>query len=179
VLTASKARPFAAACQQKGGTDCAAPRRVRPRPPHFPRRHPATERDWAGPGQQADTRFARIFAVSPVPLALIAEDGQILDINPALAQLLNRSPQQVTGRPMIDLTHPDDVEHTLAAVERVADGTHDVVEINKRITVAGARPLPVRVTLLLLDEPGGQRHRLAHVQDASAPAQPAKPGRFG
>ncbi len=131
---------------------------------------PAAQQDRAGPGQQADTRFARIFALSPVPLALIAEDGQILDVNPALAQLLNQPPQQVIGRPMIDLTHPDDVEHTLAAVEQVADGTQDVVEIDKRINVAGARPLPVRVTLLLLEEPGGQRHRLAHVQDASAPA---------
>ncbi len=52
---------------------------------------PAAEQDRAaGPGQQADTRFARIFALSPVPLALIAEDGRILDVNPALAQLLNR-----------------------------------------------------------------------------------------
>ncbi len=127
---------------------------------------PAAQQDRAGPGQQADTRFA----LSPVPLALIAEDGQILDVNPALAQLLNQPPQQVIGRPMIELTHPDDVEHTLAAVEQVADGTQDVVEIDKRINVAGARPLPVRVTLLLLEEPGGQRHRLAHVQDASAPA---------
>ncbi len=130
---------------------------------------PAAKQDRAGPGQRADTRFARIFAVSPVPLALIAEAGQILDVNPALAQLLNRPPQQLIGRPMIELTHPDDIEHTLAAVEQVADGTHDVVEIDKRINVAGARPLPVRVTLLLLEEPGGQRHRLAHVQDASAP----------
>ncbi len=131
---------------------------------------PAAQQDRAGPGQQADTRFARIFALSPVPLALIAEDGRILDVNPALAQLLNQPPRQVIGRPMIELTHPDDVEHTLAAVEQVADGTQDVVQIDKRINVAGARPLPVRVTLLLLEEPGGQRHRLAHVQDASAPA---------
>ncbi len=131
---------------------------------------PAAEQEWAGPGQQADTRFAQIFALSPVPLALIAEHGRILDVNPALAQLLNRTAQQLIGRPMIDVTHPDDVEHTLAAVDQVADGTHDVVQIDKRITVAGRRPLPVRVTLLLLEEPGGQRHRLAHVQDASAPA---------
>ncbi len=131
---------------------------------------PAAQQDRAGPGQQADTRFARIFALSPVPLALIAEDGRILDVNPALAQLLNRPSQQLIGRPMIDLTHPDDVEHTLAAVQQVTDGTQDVVQIDKRIDVAGARPLPVRVTLLLLEEPGGQRHRLAHVQNASAPA---------
>ncbi len=131
---------------------------------------PAAQQDRAGPGQQADTRFARIFALSPVPLALIAEDGLILDVNLALAQLLNRPPQQLIGRPMIDLTHPDDVEHTLAAVQQVTEGTHDVVEIDKRIDVAGAGPLPVRVTLLLLEEPGGQRHRLAHVQNASAPA---------
>ncbi len=66
---------------------------------------------------------------------------------------------------MIDFTHPDDVEHTLADGEQVADGELDTVEIDKRMRVAGRTALPVRVTLLLLEDPGGQRHHLAQIQD--------------
>jgi len=101
--------------------------------------------------RHADTRFARMFTVSPVPLALIAEDGQVLDANPALAQLLNRTPERIVGRKMIDFTHPDDDEHTLDAVKQVADDELDTVEIDKRMRAAGRTALPVRVTLLLLE----------------------------
>jgi len=57
----------------------------------------------------------------------------------------------------------------LDAVEQVVDGELDTVQIDKQMRVAGRTALPVRVTLLLLEEPGGQRHHLAQIQDLSPP----------
>jgi diguanylate cyclase (GGDEF)-like protein/PAS domain S-box-containing protein len=117
--------------------------------------------------QSIDGRFARVFAFSPVALALIAEDGEVLDANPALARLLDLTPDQIRGHRMVDFTHPEDKDEALAAVGEVADGNRESVQIEKRMHDRQGEQLPVRVTVLGLDEPGGASHRLAQIEDLS------------
>jgi diguanylate cyclase (GGDEF)-like protein/PAS domain S-box-containing protein len=53
---------------------------------------------------------ASVFANAPVGVALCTTDGIITDANPALGDLLGRTPDDLLGRSLFDLTHPDDVD---------------------------------------------------------------------
>ena len=84
--TRPEARPFAPPCPTEGSAPTAQPRGGTDRGRGADADAASDQQARAGDRQHADTRFARMFTVSPVPLALIAEDGQVLDANPALAQ---------------------------------------------------------------------------------------------
>jgi diguanylate cyclase (GGDEF)-like protein/PAS domain S-box-containing protein len=56
----------------------------------------------------ADRRSA--FANAPMGVALCTPSGVISDANLALGLLLGRPPEELLGRSMFDLTHPDDIE---------------------------------------------------------------------
>ncbi len=49
-------------------------------------------------------------------------DGRITAVNARYAELLGLSPREALGRSTADVTHPDDVEGTLAALRSVGDG---------------------------------------------------------
>jgi diguanylate cyclase (GGDEF)-like protein/PAS domain S-box-containing protein len=118
--------------------------------------------------ERLDTRFAKVFAFSPVALALIGEDGTVRDANPALSRLLDLPKERICGRRMEEFTHADDREDALATIAAVAAGERDSVELRKRMSGGDRRAVPVRVTVFRLEEPDGGQHRLAQVEDVSA-----------
>ncbi|MDQ1636287.1 MAG: hypothetical protein QOJ32_3096 [Frankiaceae bacterium] len=118
-------------------------------------------------GAEPGDRFSLLFRSLPLALALLDEDGKVLDVNPALTELLDAPVTELRGVPMIKLTHPADRPHVREAVSEVAGGKRDSVQMRKRLRVGGGPARSVRVTLLRLDEPNGAHHRLAQIEDLS------------
>lgn len=116
-------------------------------------------------GDRSEDRFSLLFRTLPLALVLLDEDGQVLDVNPALSELLDRPAAELRGIPMIQLTHPADRPRVREAVAEVVDGARDSVRMHKRLRVGDGPPTPVRVTLLRLEEPSGAHHRLAQIED--------------
>ncbi len=116
-------------------------------------------------GDRSEDRFSLLFRTLPLALVLLDEDGQVLDVNPALTELLDRPAAELRGIPMIQLTHPADRPRVREAVAEVVDGARDSVRMHKRLRVGDGPPTPVRVTLLRLEEPSGAHHRLAQIED--------------
>jgi PAS domain S-box-containing protein len=77
----------------------------------------------------------RLFNLSPDLIAVLGLDGRVRRGNPAFAHVLGWSDVEVLGRPLVDLTHPDDRKSVLAGVERLARG-EPVIDAEVR----GVRP---------------------------------------
>jgi diguanylate cyclase (GGDEF)-like protein/PAS domain S-box-containing protein len=67
-------------------------------------------------------RIARLFEMTSDLLATISLDGRFTLLNPAWEQLLGWAPEELRGRSMRELMHPEDAEQTLALMS--AEGGH-------------------------------------------------------
>jgi PAS domain S-box-containing protein len=110
-------------------------------------------------------RFSLVFESCPVGLALTAEDGRIVQANPALARLRGYDPEALAGRTLLSLTHPADRRASDRAGRSVMDGDREEVSLTKRYMRADGRPVDVRVTMIVLDDPGGEARKLTQVED--------------
>ena len=105
-------------------------------------------------GRQAgslDARAAHRFFELDLDLLCVAGfDGRFRRLNPAWTETLGHSREELLGRPFIDLVHPDDVDATLAELERLKDGHRTLRFENRYRTADGgyrtllwnARPFP-------------------------------------
>ncbi len=57
--------------------------------------------------RRSDRRFRAIYSQALSGIGLLERDGRFTDINPAMARLLGRSPQEVLGRALSDFAPPD------------------------------------------------------------------------
>lgn len=84
--------------------------------------------------QVSEQRFHAAFSHAAIGMALVAGDGRVLQVNPALCRLLGEREEQLVGRPFQDSVHPQDVD----GLERqwrgvlARDGTDATVELRCR-----------------------------------------------
>ncbi|HSP38332.1 MAG TPA: sensor domain-containing diguanylate cyclase [Frankiaceae bacterium] len=116
---------------------------------------------------RSEDRFATIFALCPVGLAVAGEDGYVVEANPALAHLLDLSPDEVIGRRLMDFTHPEDRSVSAEVTRAVLDGGRDKVTLEKRYITAQGAEVPVRLTMIALEEQDAEAHKLIQVEDLS------------
>jgi diguanylate cyclase (GGDEF)-like protein/PAS domain S-box-containing protein len=118
-------------------------------------------------GAPSSNRFSTIFTLCPVGLALTAEGGRVVEVNPALAATLGSEPEQIVGRRLLDFTHPDDRGTSSSLGQEVMSGDRPEVTLEKRYITTSGEIVPVRVTMISLDEPDGDAHKLVQVEDLS------------
>ncbi|MDP5184931.1 sensor domain-containing diguanylate cyclase [Blastococcus sp. BMG 814] len=98
----------------------------------------------AGALPPADRRS--VFANAPMGIALTTPAGLLVDVNPALAAMVGRSAEELHGRSVIDLVHPEGV---LAAQEAHATLTAQPdrpMRHETRLRRADGVDLPVQIT---------------------------------
>jgi diguanylate cyclase (GGDEF)-like protein/PAS domain S-box-containing protein len=99
-------------------------------------------------------------------MALVARDGRFALVNEALAELLGRTPAELLECAVADVTHPDDVAESVAAVRRMAAGELAEWNAEKRyVRPSGEVRWGGVRALLLHDADGAARHTLALVLD--------------
>ena len=76
-------------------------------------------------------RLAGIFESAPVGLSEIGPDGRFLRVNPELCRILGRKRGELLHLGVADVTHPDDLPASLAAVGRLLE-TGDPISLDKR-----------------------------------------------
>ncbi|WP_159756644.1 sensor histidine kinase [Sphingomonas sp. 8AM] len=76
-------------------------------------------------------RFAAIFDKAPVGLSVIAADGRFEHVNDELCRILRRSREELLALSVVDVTHPDDVPASRAALDEAARVTTPV-SLDKR-----------------------------------------------
>jgi len=76
--------------------------------------------------------YHSLFEHAGVGLLELTFDGRIRRINPNGAAFFGTSVEALTGRSVLDLTHPDDVERTLDTLQHVINATVPLVVLEKR-----------------------------------------------
>jgi diguanylate cyclase (GGDEF)-like protein/PAS domain S-box-containing protein len=76
----------------------------------------------AASGARADSRARRFFDLSQDMLCTLDPSGRIVEANDAWKQFLGYTPEELQGRRLLDLTHPDDREHAIAEAIAVFKG---------------------------------------------------------
>lgn len=100
--------------------------------------------------------FAAAFDASPVGLAQAdPATAVLLRVNPRMAAMLGRRPEDMVGRSLLDFTHPDDREANWAGFQRLATGELSTFQIEQRMLHAEGRSLWVLMAVnLIRDEDG-------------------------
>ncbi|MHB1924632.1 MAG: diguanylate cyclase domain-containing protein, partial [Acidimicrobiales bacterium] len=127
----------------------------------------------------SERRFAQAFETSPIGMAFSDSSGQAQQVNPALCRLVGRTREELLGRPLADLAHPEDNSHLARSLVDLASGlrsTHqgqhclagsdgDVLHVLLSSTTMGAGPeSPGRFFTQIVDvsEQYAINNRLAH-----------------
>ena len=81
----------------------------------------------------SDERFYQLFSHVGVGITLARRDGSLLDVNPGLSQMLGYSRDELIGRSVFDLIHPDDRQATLRLVDDVLAGARERYTVERRL----------------------------------------------
>ena len=75
--------------------------------------------------RESEERFRLAQEMSPMGMAIVSLDGQLVEVNDALCRMLGYSRAGLVGTCFADVTHPDDLEADRGQAERLLSGDFD------------------------------------------------------
>ncbi len=112
-------------------------------------------------------RLRGAFAHAPIGMAIADPDGNLLEVNAALTDLLGRPAQALTGTSLAEITHVDDREAARVAC-RSLSATGVASRHEARLVHADGRLVRVVVHGALVRDPdGAPDHVILHIEDVS------------
>lgn len=82
--------------------------------------------------QESEARFRSLIEYAPVGIAIASPEGQLIQSNAALQNLLGYSAEELQQLSVADITHPADCESEKSLIEEVLSGRRDNYDIVKR-----------------------------------------------
>jgi PAS domain S-box-containing protein len=114
-------------------------------------------------------QYRATFENAAVGIAHVSLDAKWLRVNQTFARIVGYSPDELVSKSVQDITHPDDLELSLAQIERLRSGKADSYEMEKRYVRKDGTPVWVRVTGNAVRRSDGATDRfVTFVQDISA-----------
>jgi diguanylate cyclase (GGDEF)-like protein/PAS domain S-box-containing protein len=120
------------------------------------------------PGPEGSLDVVAFFSDAVTGMALVGMDGRFLLVNPALCDMLGYTKNELVGRSSIGVTHPDDMERSRKALDRLGrrDGRTD--QVHKRyIRKDGSEVSVIRTTTVLRDKSGSPSGLFTQVVDVT------------
>ncbi len=116
-----------------------------------------------------DARFRLAMASAGIGMAIVSTEGRWVEVNPALCKLLGYQADELLGRQIHDVSHPDDLPLTERVLERLVRTDEDVVEVEKRYLGADGRVIEAVVnSALMRDDNGHADYLIAQIRDVTA-----------
>jgi diguanylate cyclase (GGDEF)-like protein/PAS domain S-box-containing protein len=100
--------------------------------------------DMAGALPPADRRSA--FANAPMGIGLTTPDGVLVDSNPALCDMVGRTTEELAGRSVLSLVHPEGVKAAREAYQSLIAAPKRPMRHETRLVRADDSLVPVQVT---------------------------------
>jgi len=116
----------------------------------------------------SEERFRVTQKHAPIGMALVGMDGQWLQVNPALCELVGRPVQELLGLAFQDITHPDDLDEDLGLVDRLVRGDIRSYEIEKRYLRPDGEVVWVLLSVSLVRSDAEPQYFIAQILDISA-----------
>src|SRR5262245_39275498 len=82
--------------------------------------------------KEAEERFRRAFEENRVGMVLVTPEGEFMRVNGAFCELLGYAAEDLLGRGFQEITHPDDIDANLTALEEIAAGERYGYRAEKR-----------------------------------------------
>jgi PAS domain S-box-containing protein len=105
------------------------------------------------------------FEDAPIGMTRMDQDGRIVAFNRALTETLGLTADELMGRTIDDLTHPEDRSGDGSLRELLRGGRNARFETERRLLGAGGRAMPALVSFSVAHPDGGEAALVAHVQD--------------
>jgi len=80
----------------------------------------------------SELRFRRLFEEAPIGISLVAETGELLEVNQKFADISGYTRQEMLQMTFADFTHSEDLEKDLLLFEELKAGKRDSYEMLKR-----------------------------------------------
>ena len=115
--------------------------------------------------EQARRRFQQAFHSAPTGMALVRlSDNRIVDVNQSLAELLDHSRRYLLGRPMREITHPDDLRTAAAERARIELGIDHSYRAEQRYLRRDGEFIWTKTQVSVIEEDGVSL-AITHIED--------------
>ena len=119
--------------------------------------------------REEQERFRLSFDHAPIGKALVAPDGRLLEVNPALCSIVGYSRDDLLGKTFADITHPDDVHADLEPVRRLLAGEIRTYSLEQRYVHADGHTVVTSLSVSVVrDDRGGPSYFISQIEDISA-----------
>ena len=116
--------------------------------------------------RDSERRFRTAFEHAPIGIALMTLDGRFVDVNRALARMLDRPPEELMAQDPATLTHPDDRAQEGDHMHRLRSGEATGVSFETRFLRPHGEVVPALVRASVVpDEDGSPLHVMVQVSD--------------
>jgi diguanylate cyclase (GGDEF)-like protein/PAS domain S-box-containing protein len=117
--------------------------------------------------EQARRRFQQAFHSAPTGMALVRlDDSKIIDANRSLAEMLDRPVEDLVGRSIREITHPDDLKAAAASRARLELGIADTYLLDQRYLRRDGEFVWAR-TRVAVTEDEGVPLAITHIEDVT------------
>ncbi len=117
--------------------------------------------------RNSEEKFRRIFEDAPTAMAMVS-DYRFIKVNKAFRELLGYSEEEITGKTLFDITHPDDLPKTKTIATAVHDGKKDNFKSEKRYLRKGGQSLWANVSgTVIRDGAGNKLYSLIMIENIS------------
>jgi two-component system sensor histidine kinase/response regulator len=116
--------------------------------------------------RESEEFFRKAFEEGPLGMAVLDPDERVILANRRLALLMGRAPEDIQGRRLYDLVHPDDADRDASEALGLLRGTIDSYRVDKRFPRPDGETRWARLTAARVDDAqDGAQHVLAMVED--------------
>ena len=108
--------------------------------------------------RESEKRFRTLFEESPIGIVLASTDAQtqIQRVNAAFCEMLEYTKDELIGRSIVEITHPDDAAGTPESSARVMEDAESVVRLNKRYETKSGALVQAEATVSIIKDDDGQ-----------------------
>ena len=119
--------------------------------------------------REAEERYRTVFQESPVGIALVGNDQRLTDANRAFCELVGLHREELVGRPLAGITHPEDLELDAELAVKAFSGEILSYRAEKRYVTKRGDHVPVAVTTSVVrSSDGGPRFAITVAEEIRA-----------
>jgi diguanylate cyclase (GGDEF)-like protein/PAS domain S-box-containing protein len=118
--------------------------------------------------ERARERFRLAFHGAPTGMALsTAPDGVLIDVNESLMTMLGRTREDLIGRTVEEISHPDDWQRHTTLLRRANDHDGDNYRMERRYIRGDGGVVWARTWVSIMDDGEGGSLAIAHIEDVT------------